>query len=157
MDNVLKKSQIKLLIDNLSKLYGCKLDFLESYYFHVGAREKIYMSKIDVSTLNLEKINSTGIYFGTYHDEEKFRLSIEGSQFVKATQNFITINDETLKSYLASENLFTTEALEINREGHCPFLIVKYKDHNLGCVSIKEEMMLNYIPKSRKLDFNKVF
>lgn len=157
MDQLLKKSQVNTLIDNLSNNYGYNLDFLKSYYFYVGGRGKIYISKIDTTNLKLDRINSSGIYFGTFHDEERFRLSVEGTQFVKPIKNYVKINYETLKSYLAAENLFKDEVLELNKEENSTFLIVIYENQNIGCVSLKENMLLNYISKSRKLDFNKVF
>ena len=153
----LKKAQVKELLEKLNIYYNCSVEELYSYSFYITQRDKVYILSTSVEELDLERVNSFGLYFGTFHDNERFRLSIEGSALLKPTKNFVRINEETLKSYLAAESLFKEEVEEMNWQNHCPFLIVCYKDTNLGCVSPKEKELLNYIPKSRKLDFNKVF
>ena len=90
------------------------------------------------------------------HDNERLRLSLEGSQLIKPKNNYIKIDQRTLKSYLAGENLFINEINEVNNNSS-PFLIVIYENTNLGCVNIKNDKILNYMPKSRRLCFNKVF
>lgn len=153
----LKKSIVNNLIDNLSSFYDCDLEFLKGYNFYVRSRGKVYMTQFDINSLDIERINSFGLYFGTFHDDERFRLSIEGSKFVKPKKNFVEIDENTLKSYLAGENLFKDEVKNISWEDRCPFLIVICGDENLGCTNIKDDMLLNYVSKGRKLDFNKVF
>jgi len=146
------------LVDSLSKDYGCDLDFLKKYKFYITSKDKVLISKVDIEDLDLERVNSIGMYFGTYHDDKRFRLSLEGSKFVNPSKNFVKISDEkVLSGYLAAENLFVDEIEMINCDGSCPFLIVQYKEDNLGCVSHREKELLTYMPKSRKLDYNKVF
>ncbi len=154
---VLRKSAVRELVDNLSNSYGCDLEELKSYVFYVNPRGKVYISKADVRNEEFKKINGVGLYFGTFHDENRFRLSIEGSGLVSPKKNYVVINSDVLKSYLAAENLFADEVDELNNDGSANFLIVRYNGQSIGCVSLKEKMLLNYIPKSRKLDFNKVF
>ena len=154
---VLRKSAVRELVNRLSDSYGCNLEELKSYVFYKNLRGKVYISKVDVRDMSIDRINGVGLYLGTFHDEYRFRLSIEGSNLVGATKNFVTINSDVLKSYLAAENLFADEVDELNNDGSASFLIVRYNGESLGCVSLKEKMLLNYIPKSRKLDFNKVF
>ncbi|NCC70890.1 hypothetical protein EOM09_04875 [bacterium] len=105
---------------------------------------------------NIKRINGLGIYFGTFHDELRFRLSIEGSQLLNVEKNYISIGDRAFKSYVAGENLFLNEIDEIVDNG-ANFLVVKYDNENIACVSRKNDEFLNYVSKSRKLDFNKVF
>jgi len=156
---ILKKSKVTDLINNLSDIYETKLENLSKYYFYSNSKGKTFISKIEISELNFNRINSIGLYFGTFHDEHRFRLSIEGSRLIKPKNNYIKISKKQLKNYLAAENLFITEIEELKESNKSSFLIVKYENENLGCVSIKknDNLLLNYIPKARKLDFNKVF
>ncbi|MCA9495740.1 MAG: hypothetical protein KC589_02260 [Nanoarchaeota archaeon] len=153
----LKKSQVKELIDRLSFLYSCDLEYLKSYNYYLNKGGKLYLSKINLDSLNLDRVNSIGLYFGTIHDNDRFRLSIEGSKFISPKRNYIKLNEVSFKSYITGENLFKEEVEEINWEEQCPFLIVIYNEENLGAANVKDKNILCYVPKSRKLDFNKVF
>ena len=154
--SLLKKQEVMSLIEKLEFYYDCNLNFLKKYTFYLSKANKVYIANFDVSKLDLKRINSIGLYFGTFHDE-RFRLSIEGTKFVDAKQNFIELNEKSFKSFICAENLFKNEVDNVFWNNNCPFLIVKFKGENLGCVSIKNNQILNYTPKSRKLDFNKVF
>ena len=150
--------QKEQLMKKLRCYYGDDLEKLKNFYFYFNPRtEKIFVSKIDLEKISINKITGIGLYFGTFHSNDRFRLSIEGSKFVIPKKNFIEIDFEKLKSYLTGENLFQEEVKIENLEKNCPFYIVKYKNENIGCVSLKENIFLNYIPKSRRLDFNKLF
>lgn len=153
----LNSKQKRELIDSLAFFYKTDLTYLKKYQFYKTQRGKLYISKIDITSLNLTKFASIGLYFGTYHDENRFRLSIEGSKLITPTRNYIELKKEILSSYLSAENLFKEDLDYLNWEDNCPFLIVKCGNEYLGAVSIKENMVLNYIPKSRKLDYNKLF
>ena len=154
--NPLKKSQVRDLINYLEETYGCNLEELKSYYFYLTGRGKVYLSTLRVDDLELDRVNGVGLYFGTFHDDERFRLSIEGSRLINPKKNYAVLKDEFLKSYLAAENLFEEELEKVSYEGG-DFLIVQIGENNLGCVSKKEKEFLSYVPKSRKLDYDKVF
>lgn len=153
----IKKNEITELILKLSSFYGCNLEFLKEYYFYVNNKGKVHISKINVNELNLNRINSIGVYFGTYHDDNRFRLSLEGTKFIKPSKNYLILNQKSLNTYLSGENLFKEEVEKIDSSDNCPFLIVQYKNENLGCMNIKDNMLLTYMSKTRKLDFNKLF
>lgn len=154
----LKTSEVKEILENIEKYYKCNVDELKELNFYINEKtQKIHVTKVDIEELNIDKISGFGLYFGTMHDNNRLRLSIEGSQLISPKKNYIKINDENLKSYLAGENLFKDEVEEINWEDNAPFLITLHNDENLGSVNIKENMILNYLPKSRRLNFNKVF
>lgn len=146
------------LIENLKNDYGCETDFLNDYEFYLTSKDKVQISKVNLDNENIERINSLGVYFGVFPNETRFRLSLEGSKFLKPTKNIIELNDkQILSSYLSAENLFDTEVKEIEFTDNVPFKIVQFEGENLGTVSHKEKEFLNYIPKSRKLDYNKLF
>jgi NOL1/NOP2/fmu family ribosome biogenesis protein len=150
----------KELIEKLSYFYNTNTTNLEQNTFYINEKtSKIYITNtpIEETKLNIKRINSLGLYFGTYHDNNRFRLSIEGSRLISPKKNYIILNKKSLKSFIAGENLFKEEVNQINWEDKCPFLIVKYKNDNLGCANIKETIIINYTPKSRRLNFDKLF
>lgn len=153
----LNNSEIKKLLEKLSFFYGSDTEFLKKFYFYINNKGKVHISPIEVNSMNFPRINSIGLYFGTFHDGNRFRLSIEGSQILTITKNYIELSDENLKSYITGESLFLEEINKIDYQDECPFLVVKYKGDNIGVISIKDKELLNYVSKGRRLDFNRVF
>ena len=155
----LNRQEKKQLIYFLEDAYNVDLKHLLKNNFFKAGKEKIYISTIDPQELNLDNINSIGLYFGVYHGENTFRLSIEGSQLIEnPKKNYLILkNDSALTSYLAAKNLFEEDIDYVSNEVGTPFLIVIFKNQHIGCVSVKDNYYLSYMPKSRKLDYNKVF
>ena len=145
------------LLNTLGSYYGCDLLHLQSYVFYRTPKRKIYLLSFAVEELDLERINSQGLYFASEHDHHRFRLSFEGTQFVTPTQNFITLTKPGFESYVTGEHLFAEDVKQDHSNGLAPFLIVEYEGQNLGCVSKKEKEYLTYLGKSRKLDFHRLF
>ena len=96
----LKRSTIKELISNLEHWYDCDCSELLKYNFYITNKDKVYISTVDVKSLDLYKINAVGIYFGTYHDDNRFRLSLEGSKLLKPKINKVVLNEKSFKSYI---------------------------------------------------------
>lgn len=165
----IKKNQIKELLDKLALYHGCSTEHLKSKFFYRTNKGKVYISghNINLNEENklskvegpyFDRLNSIGMYFGTYHDDLRFRLSIEGTQLIKPTKNFILLKDENaLRAYISAENIVKEEVEIFDHSNFCPFLIVRYGSKNLGSVSPKDGIYLNYVPKSRKLEHSKVF
>lgn len=147
----------KAIFEEISTNYDSNIDYFKDKNLYKNQKGKVYLTHINIEELNIERINGFGIYFGTIHDSGRFRLSIEGTQLINVKQNYVVLKEEKFSNYLAAENLFPEDLEVINREENCPFLIVKFNNDNLGCVTIKEDNVQNYIAKSRKLDYNKVF
>lgn len=153
----IKKNHVKEIVEQLSFFYETETENLKQYYFYINKNNKVYISSINLENFSPPRINTIGLYFGTLHDGNRFRLSIEGSKFVNPQSNYIYLSESTVKNYLSGENLFENEIEEINYKNNAPFLIVIYNNHHLGCVSKKDNEFLNFIPKARRLDFNKMF
>ncbi len=153
----LKKTEKEEIILNLEKNYGSSLSFLKEYNFYMNSKGKTYISKINLSNLNLSRINTIGLYFGTLHENKNFRPSIEGSNIIKPIKNYAVIEDEILKNYISGQDLFAEDINIIDKTDNCQFIIVKNNNNFIGSISIKEKNVFNYIPKSRRLNFNKLF
>lgn len=156
--NILKKSQAEKLISDIETYYGTKLDKLKKYKFYINDKtQKIYICNFVVEDLSLDKVSNFGLYFGTLHDNDRFRLSVDGSRFIRPKKNFIILTDKSIKSYICGESLFLEEIEQISKDNNAPFLIVIYKDENIGCVTIKDNEVISYLPKTRRLCPNKIF
>jgi NOL1/NOP2/fmu family ribosome biogenesis protein len=156
--NILNSKKKENFILKLESYYNCNLDNLRKFYFYLNEKtNKINIANFNINELDLNRINNFGIYFGTYHNNERFRLSLEGSKFINPKNNFIKLNEKGFKNYIAGENITLDEVEKFNWQDNCPFLIVLYNDDKLGSMNKKDDMFLTYLPKSRKLDYGKVF
>ena len=79
---------------------------------------------------------------------KEIRLSIEGSQLVgpKATKNIAEITEQQAKQWLKGEDL------EIKDNHYSGFIIIKHDNYFLGAGKYKENKILNYVGKSRRIN-----
>lgn len=159
MDNLsrLTSKEVDLMFSQFSAWYGVDCTFLKSYFFYRSSKERIHISSVDMDSFSDLRILNCGMYFAKEHDNNRIRLSQEGAQLLKPIKNVLVLTEKGFASYICGESLFLEEGQELDCDGKCPFLIAKYKDVFLGCVSRKDPYYLNYISKGRKLDHNKVF
>ena len=71
---------------------SCDLEKLKSFYFYITKSDKVYITNHAISSIKIDRINSVGLYFGTFHNDERFRFSIEGSRFINPKRNFVKLN-----------------------------------------------------------------
>ena len=143
---ILNNKEIKEILNSIDKQWGAKLKLDQA--FLKNQKNKIFIVNKDISKIDLSKlrINSTGMYFCELN-KAGIRLSIEGSQIVgpKATKNIIEINEEQIKQW------FRGEDLEI-KENCSGFVILKNKNDYLGSGKFKDEKVLNYVGKERRVN-----
>ncbi len=142
---ILNNKEIKKILQILEAQFGFKEKL--DYVFLMNQRNRLYIINKDLAKINLEKlrIDSIGLYFGEYKREE-VRLSIEGSQMIgkKATKNVIELNDKEAEEWLTGQDI-TKEFKSLG------FVILKHKKDILGCGRYKQGVILNYVPKERRL------
>jgi NOL1/NOP2/fmu family ribosome biogenesis protein len=140
---ILNSKEIKQIMNMLKEQYG--FNEKPDYVFLKSSKEKIYIINRNMANIDLTKlrIDSMGLYFGGFQ-KDGFRLSIEGSQIIgkKAKKGIINLDDKQKTQWLKGE--------DITYEGE-GYVIVKNKQDILGSGKIKDNKLLNYIPKARKL------
>jgi NOL1/NOP2/fmu family ribosome biogenesis protein len=157
----LQNSFKKDFISKIQKYYSFNFEnYLKDKYFYKTEKGKIYLSNFNLDELknvDLFKISSLGMYFGTLTDAKDIRLSIEASNLIAPKKNYVLLKSECFKKYLSGKDLDIScfEKSEIFEKS--PFYIVKYEEYNLGVISIKENYVYNFIPKSRRVDEEKLF
>lgn len=142
---VLNSRQVKEIMRMLEEQFGVKekpgLGFLRSN------KDKVYVINKDVDRINIKdfRVDSAGMYFGVYM-KDGFRLSVEGSQFIgsMATKNVLELSLEQKHEWMKGNDI----SLNGVDNG---FYIVKWKDDFLGCGKAKNSVLLNSVPKSRRL------
>lgn len=179
--NFLTTKELKPILAYINEQWGYdkKLD----YAFILTDKERIYIINRAVDNIDFSKlrINSLGLYFGEYRNEE-LRLSIEGSQIIgpAATKNVVELNSDEKKKWLQGIDLDKSHdfhqgasreainVMEIVRSQEAPsrtvsdrrflrecsntgFVIIKSGNDFFGCGKCKEGRVLNFVPKARRI------
>jgi len=145
---VLERKDKKRFLENIKKQFNFedKLD----YTFLTNNKNKIFIVNKDIANIDLDKIriNSIGLYIAEFRNNE-IRLSIEGSQIIgkKAKKNIIELDEKQAREWLKGKDI-EREAKEETKG----FVILKHKNDYLGSGKIKENRILNFVPKARRLN-----
>ncbi|MEM3370881.1 MAG: hypothetical protein QW471_04300 [Candidatus Woesearchaeota archaeon] len=123
--------------------------FLDKFALMQDSNNNIFIISKGVSALNSVKhlrIDSAGLYFGELKNGN-LRLSIEGSQIVgrHASKNIVKLSREECSEWMKGNSI------RKDIPSHQGYLIVKYENYFLGCGRIKDGMLLNFIPKVRRV------
>lgn len=141
---ILNKKETRKILELIKKQWGA--DFITDKIF-IKNNDDILLANKEIFSLSFGNINvnSLGLYFGELIDN-KLRLSIEGSQLIGplAKTNIVEINEAELKQWLNGENI--DKQIDANS-----YVIIKYKNDFIGCGKAKEDKILNYVPKARRI------
>ena len=122
--------------------YGKKLD-----YVFLQGKDRLYTINRDIERIDEKKLNidTMGLYFGTISNDE-IRLSIEGSQIIgkDCKKNILELNEREMKDWLMGKELDKKTGLR-------GFVLLKHKNDFLGTGRIKDNIVLSYVPKSRRI------
>jgi NOL1/NOP2/fmu family ribosome biogenesis protein len=142
---ILNKKQIKEILALIKQQWNAEIDL--NYAFLQDKNDKIFIINKEFAEIDLEKlrINSLGMYFAQKMIDG-LRLSIEGSQLIgpKAQKNVLELDNKQTKQWLQGIDVEIKTELK-------NYVILKYKKDFLGTGKIKQNKILNYIPKSRRL------
>ena len=142
---ILNSKEIKKILSLLEKQFGfnSKLD----YVFLRNNENKIFLINRDIERIDLDRlrINNIGLYFGKI-EHDMIRLSIEGSQLIadRCNKNIIILDNEQMKEYFKGENIKIDSELK-------GFVILKNKEDIIGCGKINNNLLLNFMPKERRI------
>lgn len=141
----LNSKQKKKLLETIKTQFGIKDLNFDCIFFR--NKDKVFLLSRAFSKLAIEnlRINSLGLYFCRMQDNG-VRLSIEGSQIIgnKARKNILEIDKIDLYKWIRGQNLETEKSLD-------GFVIIKHKNDFLGCGKSKNGIILNYIPRNRRI------
>jgi len=147
MENLkfLNKKESGRILNKIKEQFGIKkLDF--DYGILQNKQGRIFLISKDINKVDLSRlrINELGLYVARL--DKGLRLTIEGSQLFgkNATKNVYEVNGEEANSWLQGNEIDCSK--EFNG-----FVIVKYKDNYLGSGKCKNNKILNFIPKERRI------
>jgi NOL1/NOP2/fmu family ribosome biogenesis protein len=156
---ILNKKAIKEILALIEKQWDAKPDL--DFAFLRDNKDKIYLANKEFAQIDLTKlrVHSIGMYFGLITNNE-LRLSIEGSQLIgpkaklskkglqnsknSGKKNIIELDEKQTRQWLKGEDISAENKEET-------FVILKHKNDFLGTGKYKENKVLNFVPKERRL------
>lgn len=143
---VLERKDKKRFLGLLEKQFGFK-DKLD-YVFLTNNKNRIFLVNKVIAEINLDRIriNSAGLYIAEFSNNE-VRLSIEGSQVIGPGSNksIIELDEKTAREWLKGKDI----EIKTKMKG---FVILKQGEDYIGCGKVKDDRILNFIPKIRRLN-----
>ncbi|MBD3259869.1 hypothetical protein GF371_04545 [Candidatus Woesearchaeota archaeon] len=144
--NTRKVKQFKKII-----LEQWGVDFDDSYLVLWRPDGSTYIVNKEIKKIDLSKlrIKNLGLFFAEWSRKD-FCLSIEGSQIIgpKAKRNVIEFDKKQAEEWLLGQDAELTEKQLTETKG-C--FIVKYKKDFLGSGKIKNKVLQNSVPKTRRI------
>tara|TARA_Y100000034_G_scaffold54516_1_gene66809 strand:- start:1051 stop:1494 length:444 start_codon:yes stop_codon:yes gene_type:complete len=142
---LLNSKNLKKLNKRLVEQFGSEFYF-KKYAVFKTPRNKIYIvnKEFDLIDFSKFKINNIGLYFMTI-ENDGLRLSIDGSQIFEAKKNVIDLDESNFKNWMSGKDL------DLDFENS--YVILRYKNSNLGCGKSIGNRILNYVPKERRVVF----
>jgi len=138
--------ELKHFCKMIEEQYG-KVPTLFDEVAFVRGKERIYAIHRDIDKIDVKNIrmNSIGLYIAEVKNGQ-LRLSIEGSQLIGpvATKNVCELSKEQLRKWFQGNDIET----EGKYEG---FVILKHGNDYVGSGKFKEGLILNFVPKARRL------
>jgi len=145
----LNRRDASKILEQIGSEYGCdaKKLLIDDYTFFISDKDKIYIINNNIKEVDLEKIrvNSFGLYFCELN-RGNVRLSMEGSMIIgkHATKNLLEVNDSTSRDWLKGVDIESNQEFD-------GFVIVKHNNDYIGCGKYKENKILNYVTKARRV------
>ena len=145
---ILNKKEKEKLLKEIATQYKTKdLKELLSYGFLKDKENKVYLLSKDINVQFLKETPRVGLYFCKF-EKDGIRLSIEGSQLLKRfltkSSKMLTLNQKQLELWFKGEDI----NIEKNLYG---WFILLYNKDIIGCGKVKNGILLNYLPKERRV------
>ncbi|MFB0560936.1 MAG: hypothetical protein ACETWM_06965 [Candidatus Lokiarchaeia archaeon] len=126
----------------IEERFGVKIDFK----LKEMGKKKAYAYKECTELENQPMdIIHYGVYFGRL-EKDGLRLSIEGTQLIgkKAKNNIVEIEYDKAIKWMRGEDI------KVKSEAY-GYVILKWKNYFLGCGKLKDETIINFVPKDRRI------
>ena len=139
-DQIWNNKQIKKFHKVLEEQFGFKkkLD-----YTFISRKGKIYIISKKINEFPINYFHTKGLYIAK-EEASGIRLSIEGSQLIgpNCTKNILILDN--FNEWMEGKDISTNNIFK-------NMVIIKYKNDFLGCGIYKNNTILNFVPKSRRI------
>ncbi|MFW5746147.1 MAG: methyltransferase RsmF C-terminal domain-like protein [Nanoarchaeota archaeon] len=142
----LNSKSVKTVSQKIEERWGTT--FSREYVWYMHTKEKdIYLINSDIRAIPYEtlNVNNMGLYVANLDNHDTVRLSIEGSQILgpDATRNIIELDERQVAKWMRGHDI------EYCHEDG--YVIVRSGHDYMGCGRIKDNILLNFVPKGRRI------
>jgi NOL1/NOP2/fmu family ribosome biogenesis protein len=138
--------ELKQFFKMIEEQYGKVPEIFEKLAF-IRGKERIYVINRDIEKVDIKnlKVNSMGLYIAELKNDQ-LRVSIEGSQLIGPTakKNVCELTKDQLRQWFMGQDIDVDGSYE-------GFVILKHGNDYVGSGKFKEGMILNFVPKARRL------
>ncbi|MAF36897.1 hypothetical protein CL622_07305 [archaeon] len=143
----LNSKQRSKIIKQLTEQYGLTKKPFDDKILFERTDKKLFIVSRDFTKVveQVGRIDSLGLYIAK-QEQQGLRLSMEGSQLLgpMSSKQCVTITEKQRKEWFQGLNLTMKE----KGKG---FVIVKCEDDYIGCGYQRDNELLNYTPKNRRV------
>ncbi len=154
MENLtpLNSKQVKQFLKFLEESFGYEEKSLKKLQFYIKKRDgSIKISTRDVSYLNDKRVNvdSCGLKIAKKFSDG-YALNIEGSQIIGpyCKEGIVDVSKDDAIAWLKGDNISF-------ESGQNRFVLIRFGKDFLGSGKLKDGMIINNIPKPRRLNVSK--
>ncbi len=146
---ILNKKETKEILKLIRGQWAADADL--DFVFLINEKNNdIFIAEKDIFKADFEQFNvdSVGLYFGEMK-KGQLRLSIEGSQIVgpSAKRNVVELDRGETTLWLRGFDL----EKKLSKKEAQGYVLVKHNDRFMGTGRVKENNILNFVPKSRRV------
>jgi NOL1/NOP2/fmu family ribosome biogenesis protein len=138
--------ELKQFFKMIEEQYGKVPEIFEKLAF-IRGKERIYVINRDIEKVDLKniRVNSMGLYIAELKNDQ-LRVSIEGSQLIGPTakKNVCELTKDQLRQWFMGQDIDVDGSYE-------GFVILKHGQDYVGSGKFKEGIILNFVPKARRL------
>lgn len=143
---ILNRKELKKIQTVIEETFGSRLPEDKAYL--LSGKDRLYIVNKEISMVDDKeiRIDSIGLYVGTLSNGQ-FRPSIEGSQILKPKKGFVEVSEESLGDWMSGKDIGVPEdtiGIQVVKHGH---------DY-AGAGFAKEGILLNHVPKERRISRN---
>ncbi len=130
----------KIINKYLKEQFGAEINM----EFEIMDNGRVWVGNNLVFGFDINSVVRKGLYFG-FVEKDGLRLSIEGTQLVgpKAKKNIIELNDVEAEEWL--------RGYALEKKAQKGYVLLRYKNHFLGCGKSNGERIWNNVPKERRI------
>jgi NOL1/NOP2/fmu family ribosome biogenesis protein len=156
----MKSKEVKEFVKVLVEQFGINLEIRDAvdrlnYYFFKNKKDKMYLINKEYGTINYDIMHIThiGLYFCESNDNS-VRLSIDGAQLFYAkfkdviTKNIFELRDDDVNPWIQGKDIDVTS---YSLDGYSSYVLIIHGEDILGSGVIKSKILLNFVPKARRL------
>jgi len=141
---MMKRREVESLLGHLNERFGFPENIFQDYAFFLS-KDRIFIVSKDLPVLENIKIVTQGFLFARADKTTKPSTNMIQLFGKYATKNIVELEKDEVQILISGE--------DIEKQTSCEdgYVILKYKNYNLGCGLLKDGKLKGLIPKGKRM------